>query len=96
MSLSRLEGWKRVDRVISIIEKIIQNHPELKDKMICLIIGEGSEAQKLKNIVKIKELDSQISELKNKLTEEMDTTNLTEEQVAEFNEQVQQIYNKGF
>lgn len=53
-----------------------------------------TESQRLKN--RIQELDSQISELKNKLTEEMDTTNLTEEQVAEFNEQVQQIYNKGF
>ena len=44
---------------------------------------------------RIQELDNQISELKNKLAEKMDETELSTEEVAEYNEQLNQIY-QGF
>ena len=52
-----------------------------------------TEEQRLKN--RIQELDNQISELKNKLAEKMDETELSTEEVAEYNEQLNQIY-QGF
>ena len=51
------------------------------------------EAQRLKN--RIQELDNQIIELKNKLGETLNDTELTEDEVAEYNEQLNQIY-QGF
>ena len=52
-----------------------------------------AEEQRLKN--RIQELDNQISEIKNKLGETMNEKELTEEEVAEYNEQLSQIY-QGF
>jgi len=52
-----------------------------------------AEEQRLKN--RIQELDNQISEIKNKLAEKMDETELSTEEVAEYSEQLNQIY-QGF
>ena len=51
------------------------------------------EAQRLKNRILV--LDTQIIELKNKLEEKMNEPDLSDEEVAEYNEQLNQIY-KGF
>ena len=52
-----------------------------------------AEEQRLKN--RIQELDNQISELKNKLEEKMDESELSEAEMVEYNEQINQIY-QGF
>ena len=49
-----------------------------------------TESQRLKN--RIQELDNQINELKNKLAEKIDEIELSTEEVAEYNEQLNQIY----
>ena len=51
------------------------------------------EAQRLKNRILV--LDAQIIELKNKLEEKMDEPELSTEELAEYNEQLNQIY-QGF
>ena len=51
------------------------------------------ESQRLKN--RIQELDNQISELKNKLGETIGEKELTTEEIAEYNEQLNTIY-QGF
>ena len=52
-----------------------------------------AEEQRLKN--RIQELDTQITELKNKLAEKIDEPDLSDEEIAEYNEQISQIY-QGF
>jgi len=51
-----------------------------------------TESQRLKN--RIQELDNQIIELKKKLEEKMNETELSTEEVAEYNEQLNQIYQE--
>lgn len=46
MSLSRLAGWKRVDRLIEAVPHVV----EKKKDVFFVVVGEGSEKAKLKNL----------------------------------------------
>lgn len=46
VSVSRLVGWKHVDRIINAIPYIVAKYPDV----MCLIVGEGPEKDKLKRM----------------------------------------------
>jgi len=46
LTISRLENWKKVDRILKAMPQIIKKHQNFK----LLIIGEGSERQNLENL----------------------------------------------
>ena len=60
VSVSRLEGWKRVDRVIDIVRLFCEQYPEYKNQLTYLIVGEGVHRQKLEEQVKAYQLTNQI------------------------------------
>lgn len=60
ISISRLEGWKRVDRGIDIIHSFIQKFPESKDKIKYIIVGDGVDKGSLEKRVATHKLTDQI------------------------------------
>ena len=46
LSISRLVDWKRVDRIIASLSKVVTQYPNV----ICLLIGEGPEREKLEKM----------------------------------------------
>ena len=60
ISVSRLEGWKRVDRVINIVRIFCEQYPNYKDQLTYLIVGEGVDRERLENMVKQYNLTNQI------------------------------------
>lgn len=59
LTISRLERWKRVDRVIKVVDFLV-NRYNYKDFRL-LIIGDGTEAENLKKLVRQLNLQSHIS-----------------------------------
>ncbi len=57
-SVSRLEEWKRVDRIILIISNLVNKHNFTKIKY--LLIGEGGKIDEYKNLVKQNKLENYI------------------------------------
>ena len=60
ISVSRLEGSKRVDRVINIVRIFCEQYPDYKNQLTYLIVGEGVDRERLENMVKQYNLTSQI------------------------------------
>jgi len=58
LSVSRLISWKRIDRTIEIVDKIV-NQNNCKN-FIYLIIGEGPEKESLEKMVKLHNLENYI------------------------------------
>ena len=60
ISVSRLESWKRVDRVIGIVNHFCEKYPNFKDKLVYLIVGEGIDRPHLEQLVEDLALSNQI------------------------------------
>ena len=60
ISVSRLESWKRVDRVINIVNHFCNKYPDFKDKLVYLIVGEGIDRPRLELLVDDLKLRNQI------------------------------------
>lgn len=56
LAVSRLERWKRVDRIIKAMPKVKKAYPEIK----LLIIGDGKEKENLEKLAKELKVDSEI------------------------------------
>ena len=60
ISVSRLEPWKRVDRVIEIVHQFCEMHPNYREKLVYLIVGEGVDKPRLEKLVADFKLKDQI------------------------------------
>jgi glycosyltransferase involved in cell wall biosynthesis len=60
ISVSRLESWKRVDRVINIVNQFCKKNPNLKHKLVYLVVGEGIDRPRLEQLVNDLDLRKQI------------------------------------
>ena len=60
ISVSRLESWKRVDRVIKIVGHFCEKFPHYRDKLVYLIVGEGIDRPRLEKMVDDLNLSDQI------------------------------------
>ena len=58
LSISRLESWKRIDRTIKIVSKLIKTYKVLNIKYI--ILGDGLERNKLENLVKTENIENHV------------------------------------
>ena len=54
LTVSRLEGWKRVDRAISALKEIVEQNRKVK----LVIVGDGSDRERLERIVEENSLSS--------------------------------------
>jgi glycosyltransferase involved in cell wall biosynthesis len=57
-SISRLESWKRVDRIIHSIAKLVREHKQ--ENVLYLLIGEGSLMESYKTLVKKLGIDKHV------------------------------------
>ena len=60
ISVSRLESWKRVDRVIEIVRHFCEKFPHYRDELVYLIVGEGIDRPRLEKMVDDFKLKDQI------------------------------------
>lgn len=56
LTVSRLQNWKRVDRAIETLEKIVESDKRYK----LVIVGDGVERENLQKLVKIKKLENNV------------------------------------
>lgn len=60
LSVSRLVNWKRVDRIIDIIERVVELSPQSRKDFVYVILGDGANKSNLEKLVEDKNLNDVI------------------------------------
>lgn len=56
LSVSRLEGWKRVDRLIRVVTPLLANRPDV----FLVLLGDGADRNRLQELSRNLEIDSKV------------------------------------